>query len=481
DAVLDSISDGIYVTDGAGITLRVNRAFCEITGIAAEAVIGRTVTSLVEAGVYNRSVTAKVLETRREESIVETLANGKEVLLTGIPVFNPDRSIHRVVTTLRDMAELNALKHTLALAMERSERYRMELVQARLDQIQMDDAVIHSRAMKAVMRTALQLAPVDSTVLITGESGVGKEIVARAIHRAGRGDRAPLIATNCSAIPEALLESELFGYERGSFTGADRAGKPGLFEVARGGTLFLDEIGDIGLTVQVKLLRAIHEKEVLRVGGRRPIPVDVRVIAATNRDLERMVEDGRFRRDLYYRLNVIPLHIPPLRERAEAILPLAHHFLAYFNNRFARQVRIHPAVLRALESYPWPGNVRELENTIERMVVLCPDDQVGPDDMPEHIRAHAAVRGAAAGTPIAPAGCPELDTPDAATGAAAVDSLAGDPLPRLRDALDRKEAQILAEALRRHRSTRRVAAALGISQSTASRRLAYHRLTAADS
>lgn len=393
--------------------------------------------------------------------MVETLPNGKEVLLTGIPVFGPDRAIHRVVTTLRDMAELNALKHTVALAMERSERYRMELLQARLSQIQMDGAVIHSRAMKQVMQTALQLAPVDSTVLITGESGVGKEIVARAIHRAGRGDQAPFIATNCSAIPEALLESELFGYERGSFTGADRSGKPGLFEVARGGTLFLDEIGDIGLNVQVKLLRAIHEKEVLRVGGRRPVPVDVRVIAATNRDLARMVEDGRFRRDLYYRLNVIPLHIPPLRERGEAILPLTQHFLAGFNRRFARQVRLHPSVLRTLECYPWPGNVRELQNAIERMVVLCPDDIVTQDDVPEHIRSYAATEVA-------------LDQQHDFSP----DPSADPPLPRLREALDQREAQLLIAARERYGTTRRLAAALGISQSTAVRRLHYHGLSA---
>jgi PAS domain S-box-containing protein len=463
-SIFDSVSDGIYVTDGEGRTLRVNRAFEQITGIAATEIQGRDVRDLLSSGVFHKSVSLQVLETGREQSMMETLPNGKEVLLTGIPVMDREGRVSRVVTTLRDMEELNSLKQDLARTVEKSERYRMELLQLRLNQMKMDNVIIFSPEMKRVMRTALQLGDVDSTVLITGESGVGKEIVARAIHRAGRGEHAPLIATNCSAIPEALLESELFGYERGAFTGAEKGGKPGLFEVARGGTLFLDEIGDVSLNIQVKLLRALHEKEILRVGGRAPIKIDVRVIAATNRDLDLMVEQGKFRRDLYYRLNVIPLHIPPLRERQSAILPLIDHFLAEFNRRFSREARISPEAMRAMEAWVWPGNVRELENTIERLVVLSDGAPIGPEELPAHIFRHFA-----AAESTAPA--PGSSLPGSEAPAHTI------PIPDdLGAAMDRHEAAILMAAWAAHGSTRKLAAALNISQSTAVRKLAYHRI-----
>jgi PAS domain S-box-containing protein/TyrR family helix-turn-helix protein len=480
-SIFDSVSDGIYVTDGQGTTLRVNRAFEQITGISAEDIRDRSVRELLSSGVFDKSVTLKVLETRSPQSMMETLPNGREALLTGIPVLDSGGEVHRVVTTLRDMAELNELKQDLARTVEISERYRMELLQLRLNQIKMDNVVIFSPEMKRVMRTALQLGDVDSTVLITGESGVGKEIVARAIHRAGRGEQAPMIATNCSAIPEALLESELFGYERGAFTGAEKSGKPGLFEVARGGTLFLDEIGDVSLNIQVKLLRALHEKEILRVGGRSPVKIDVRVIAATNRDLETLVEEGKFRRDLYYRLNVIPLHIPALRDRRSAIIPLIKHFLDHFNRRFNREVKFSSRVMQAMENWSWPGNVRELENTVERLVVLADGTSVDIDQMPGHIAA-----GYQPDHPLGTeTGCDdaEFDTASTASGAGspAGDNSGSPELPRLPtdlgEAIDAYEARILGEAWKRYGSTRKLAAALNISQSTAVRKLSRHRIT----
>ncbi|MGB9691863.1 MAG: sigma-54-dependent transcriptional regulator [Candidatus Sumerlaeaceae bacterium] len=231
-----------------------------------------------------------------------------------------------------------------------------------------------------------KIAPTDAAVLLRGESGTGKELVARAIHRHSRRADAPFVAINCASIPETLLESELFGYEKGAFTGADRP-KMGLVEVANGGTLFLDEIGDLPMPLQAKVLRMLQEKEVQRVGGLRPIKVDVRLIAATNRDLEAAIRDRVFRQDLYYRLNVISLHLPPLRERIGDIPLLVAHFAAKAARKLNRSVpRFSPAALDALKKYPFPGNVRELENLIERLLILGDGDEIALADLPSDVR-----------------------------------------------------------------------------------------------
>lgn len=446
DAILESVSDGIYITDGEGYTLRVNSAFEEITGISTEEVIGRQVQQLIGDGVYERSVSLSVLEDRRPVSIVETLKNGKDVLLTGTPVFGKDGKIFRIVTTLRDVAELNKLKSELEHKEQESELYREELLHLRLRQLNLKNLVVSGDAMEKIMNLAFQVGKVDSTVLITGESGVGKEVVARIIHRSGRKENGPLICANCSAIPENLLESELFGYNEGAFTGAIRGGQPGLFEVAGGGTLFLDEIGEISLNIQVKLLRVIQEREIMRLGGRKPIKVDVRIIAATNRDLKAMVKNETFRADLFYRLNVVPIHVPPLRERKETVLPLANHFLKKYNKRFEKNVALSTDAVRVLEGYNWPGNVRELENTIERVVVLDQNGVVQFGDLPE---------GLGGGT--------ELSTSCSDGGFSSWDT-----------AVEELERRMITSARTRFGSTRKIAVALGISQSKAVRMLARY-------
>ena len=441
--VLNSVSDGIYIADKSGKTLWVNDAFIDITQIELETVINKDVRELIEEGVFDRSTTVEVLEKKRPISIIEKLKNGKTVLLTGTPVYNNEGDIIWVVTTMRDMADLNRLHDILARKEKEKERYRQELIQLRLQQINMDDIIIASPEMKQIMQLAIQVSKVDSTVLITGESGVGKEIVTRMIHRAGHRENAPLITANCAAIPENLLESELFGYCGGAFTGARREGKPGLFELAEGGTLFLDEIGEISLNIQVKLLRVIQEREIMRIGGKKPIKVNVRLIAATNCDLKSMVEKRTFRKDLYYRLNVIPIHIPPLRERKECISSLCFHFLDKFSKRFDRKFVLRPEVLRALENYSWPGNVRELENTIERMAVLAQETEIRLEDLPRIIAA-------------------EQEAPD---------SRFPITLEPLCDAVERLEKEMLKRAYETGRSTRKLAQLLDISQSTAVRKL----------
>ncbi len=253
------------------------------------------------------------------------------------------------------------------------------------EKLHVEGIVGRSREIMEVLDLIHRVAPTNATVLLRGESGVGKELFARAIHfLSPRADK-PFVAVNCGAIPETLLEAELFGYEKGAFTGA-YSSKKGKFELAQGGTIFLDEIGELPLHLQVKLLRVLQEKEIERLGGTKPIKVDVRIVAATNRDLERMVAEGKFREDLYYRLSVIPIFIPPLRERREDIPVLVQHFLDRFNREYSKEVKVSPEVMEAFLRYEWRGNVRELQNVLERMVILDTDGLLTLEDLPPEIR-----------------------------------------------------------------------------------------------
>ncbi|OPX95689.1 MAG: Limonene hydroxylase [Syntrophorhabdus sp. PtaB.Bin047] len=244
--------------------------------------------------------------------------------------------------------------------------------------------VAHSERMKQVIETAYRVARIDTTVLILGESGVGKDLVARLIHEASpRMETGTFVKINCGAIPPDLLESELFGHEAGAFTGARKEGKAGYFEIADKGTIFLDEIGDLPLRLQVKLLSVIQDQEVTRVGGTKPKKVDARIIAATNRDVEKMVKTGTFREDLYYRLNVVPFYIPALRERREEIPFLIKHYLNEFNSRYSLKVKLTQEVVERLTAYRWPGNVRELANLVEQLVVLANEELVTVDHLPK--------------------------------------------------------------------------------------------------
>lgn len=329
---------------------------------------------LVEKGVFSESVTFKVFEERAPVSVMHEIKTGQTVLSTGHPVFNEEGEIVRVVTTARDVKELNHVKEELNKAKKLSEKYYSELEKLRKQQAKMEDIVVKSGEMKNVMDLAIQMGRVDSTVLITGESGVGKEVVAKAIHQSSERTSGSLIKVNCGAIPDNLLEAELFGYAEGSFTGAKKGGKPGMFELADGGSLFLDEIAELPLNLQVKLLRVLQEEEIIRVGGTKPIKIDVRIIAATNRDLAKMLKEGEFREDLFYRLNVVPIEIPPLRERKEDISQLIFKFLDDFNKKYNKNKKIDLDTINFLESYDWPGNVRELKNLIERFVVISEKD-----------------------------------------------------------------------------------------------------------
>jgi two-component system response regulator AtoC len=284
-----------------------------------------------------------------------------------------------VVLALRKAEERERLRRENAQLRERLR----ELAQ---DSDRLGEMLIHSDGMRNVAKTVRKVAAFKTTVLVLGESGVGKELITRALHGFSPRASGPFVAVNCGAIPETLLESELFGHIKGAFTDAT-TDKRGLFEEAQGGTLFLDEVGEMPPSLQVKVLRALQEEEIRRVGDTKSIHVDVRVVAATSRPLEQMVEEGSFRQDLYYRLNVMPLEIPPLRERRDDVPPLVEHFLARINGRLGTKIEgVTADALKVLVAYDWPGNVRELENTLEHAAVLCDGSFVGPDDLPPRLR-----------------------------------------------------------------------------------------------
>ncbi|MFZ5631480.1 MAG: sigma-54 interaction domain-containing protein [Bacillota bacterium] len=308
--------------------------------------------------------------------------------------------------------------------------------------------IASSPQMREVLKLAGQVASTDCTVILLGESGVGKDVIARYIHEKGPRAASPFIKVNCGAIPETLLESELFGYERGAFTGANREGKVGKFEQAKNGTIFLDEVGDLPLPLQVKLLHVLQEHEIVRVGGSLSRQIDARVVAATNRNLKEMVSQGKFREDLYFRLNVIPIQIPPLRRRKEDIIPLVMHFKQKYEKKYNICHRCTPDLLQTFQNYDWPGNVRELENTIERIYVMISNDKlVTPDILVKY------------GLGL------DLGTNSQAP-AVTVHRIA-----TLREIMDEAEGQLLAMAMEKYRGIKEIALALGVDQSTVSRKL----------
>lgn len=382
EAIINSSYDGIWITDGRGVVLNINKASEQFSERKASDIVGKTMNELVNEGFVDRSVTLLVMKKRERITINQTVEGKRKLLVTGNPIFDDQGNLFRIVTNVRDITELTKLQDQLSIEKKKSQRYKTELTHLRSMHITGSDLIFRSTSMRKIVDMAARIADVDSTVLITGETGTGKELVAKLIHRLGKGYRRPCITINCAAIPEQLLESELFGYEGGAFTGAKKEGKLGMFELAHTGTLFLDEIGELPLALQVKLLRSIQEKEVFRIGGTKPIPVDVRIIAATNKDPKIMLKEKTFREDLYYRLMVVPIHVPPLRDRREDIPLLVHHFIDEFNQHFGYQKTISPQVLDRLLGYNWPGNVRELRNVIERIIVISQGDEIVVNDLP---------------------------------------------------------------------------------------------------
>ncbi|WP_259472698.1 sigma 54-interacting transcriptional regulator [Clostridium estertheticum] len=380
--IIESSYDGIYITDGKANTLRINKSYENITGLQRKNMLTRNMYDLEKEGYISKSSTLMVLKTRKSNTIEQEFSTGKKVLVSSNPIFDDKSNINMVVTNVRDITELYELEEQLAKNMKLTEKYYSEIEAMRMQYLNSTDMVANDKVMIKLLEVAKRVANVDTTVLILGETGVGKEEIAKFIYKNSKRKSKNFIKINCGAIPQTLIESELFGYVKGAFTGANKEGKMGLFEVADGGTIFLDEIGELPLCIQVKLLNVLQEGEVERIGAVKPIKIDVRVLAATNRNLEEMIKDKTFRADLYYRLNVVPLTVPPLRDRREDIVPLIQHFLSQLNIKYNFEKTFTIEALNTLYNYNWLGNVRELKNIVERVIVMSCGNKIFKSDLP---------------------------------------------------------------------------------------------------
>lgn len=398
DAIINSSFDGLYITDNKGLTIRINQAVTRMTGLGEEDLLNKTMYELVDNGILSRSASIMVLEQKKPVTTTLKTITGTLLLVSATPVFDENGEIFRIVTSVRDVSELNVLKQKVEQLEELRHHIEFQMNEMRMKLS--SDFIFKNKEMEKIVYQAMKVGGVDSTVLISGESGVGKEVIGEIVQKNSSRANGPFVKLNCGAIPENLLESELFGYESGAFTGARKQGKPGLFEVANGGTILLDEVGDIPLHLQVKLLRAIQQREIMRVGGTQTIKIDVRIISITNKDLALMVRNGTFREDLYYRLNVVPIHVPALRERREDIPHLIRHFMSVFNERYNLKKTIDHEAIEALTMYDWPGNIRELENLVERLIVTSGNEEIGQAQLPSYIFRHDESAFSGSGQPV---------------------------------------------------------------------------------
>ncbi|OLN30201.1 sigma 54-interacting transcriptional regulator [Desulfosporosinus metallidurans] len=431
NTVINSSFDGILVTNELGRVLRTNAAACMLCRLEEQDILQQFVDDVLQ--LQRPSLWKSILRGRKA---VTKEVSARHLLITGNPVFKGDGSLRRVIFNLRDLSLLHELRDELKTTKELSHKYRQELDSLRKG----GDIIAHSPKMLSVLDLAKRVASVDSSVFIKGESGVGKEVIAKFIHENSKRSSGPFIQVNCAAIPENLLESELFGYEGGAFTGSRKEGKSGLFELANQGTLLLDEIGDLPLILQSKLLRVIQEREFVRVGGTKVRKIDIRLISATHRDISEMVKEGLFREDLFFRLHVVPLSIPSLRERPEDILPLVHSFRDKVCYKYGLDKDFAPEVLQWFLSGKWPGNVRQIQNTVEQLIVTCPESVVTINQLVQEQLDDTSVIQVNSILPLKEAGC-------------------------------EVERQIFYMALKHTRNTYELGKLLGVNQSTVVRKL----------
>lgn len=365
--------DGIMVSDNEGRVRLLNPALTLVTGLSTHKVLGRKAVDQVADGTVTDSATLRALEAGVPRTVRLWTAGNKEVVSTAVPVYDSRGCLKRIVCTVRNAGEFDATHHANHILQEPED-------------VQKSTIVAKSQKMLRLLDLADRIAAADVSVLITGETGVGKDVVARFIYnRSQRAANGAFIKLNCAAIPSALFESELFGYVKGAFTGALNTGKCGFVELAHKGILFLDEIGDLSGECQAKLLNVIEDHQVTRLGGRIPRGVDVRVVAATNKDLSELIEARSFRQDLYFRLAVTRLHIPPLRERREDIRPLLLHYLKIFAERYGSTKTLSNRLWKFFDTYTWPGNVRELAHLVECLFVITPGRVLEPDMLPDNV------------------------------------------------------------------------------------------------
>lgn len=372
--VVDNLDDSIFITDNQGNVLYTNPAYTKNTGIEPERVVGHNVYDLISKDkLYTGGAIPDVLQTKKSAfRLSTTYGTGKPLIgfASGTPVFDDNGELRQVIACSRPIVSLGALKEDFNTFVQEVQSMNPKKSCAESEKELSEDMIGKESTLANIWTLISHVAPSDATVLITGESGVGKEVIADEIYKNSNRNKNAFVKINCAAIPAHLLESELFGYEKGAFSGANAKGKPGLFELANHGTLMLDEIGDMPMDLQVKLLRAIQQQEITRIGGSKPIKLDIRFLALTNSNLKEKIENGTFRQDLYYRLNVIPIYVPPLRERMADIEALSNRFIEIFSEKYNRPFSLTEQQLNYFRQYTWPGNIRELENIIEYLV-LC--------------------------------------------------------------------------------------------------------------
>ncbi|RLQ93798.1 sigma-54 interaction domain-containing protein [Falsibacillus albus] len=439
--LLNYLQNDILVTNVDGEILKVSEATGGVYQTDAEALIGKSVYDLEKEGMFTPLATPMVIEKKEKVTFIQMTKDDRKLLVTAIPIFDDDGELTRIVSYSHDVTELIEMKQYLETMEDEMARTKKELESLKEKQVYGEGIIAYSEKMRKVMKLSEQVADVDVNILIQGETGVGKSHLARYIHSKSSRSKGPFIEVNCGSIPDALFESEFFGYESGAFTGADRNGKKGMVELAEGGTLFLDETGELSSANQVKVLKLIQEKQFYRVGGRQLKKVNFRLIAATNRDLDTEIEQGNFRRDLYFRLNVVPIALPPLRERQEDILPLLDHFLERFNQKYGFNKSFDAGVKYKLLSHPWKGNVRELANLVERLTVTSSERVITIEMLPSSNQYNFG---------------------------------GGETL---QEVLENVERAALLEAFRHFKTTTGVAKALGISQPTAVRKLKKYHIT----
>ncbi len=456
EGIIASSYDGILITDGEGRVLKINDSLLRITELTREHFMDHIMESLYENGHFSgQSIESLARHEKKIVSGIQKIRTGKDVLVTSTPVLDDDGNVLRMVTNARDLSEIISLQEQLASSRELNTRLQTEVNRMLEDEWRSQGMITGNAAMIKILELSRRVAGSEATVLIQGESGVGKEVLARLIHVWSQRPGA-FIKINCGAIPQHLLESELFGYNRGAFTGANREGKPGIFELAADGTLFLDEIEDLPLNLQVKFLQVIQDRAFIRLGGTKLIKVNVRLIAASNRELSRLVAEHQFREDLFYRLNVIPITIPPLRKRTEDIPLLVDHFLNHYNQKYGGKKFLTPALLEKFRNHDWPGNIRELKNSIERLVVTCSGNLINGDWLETKPDGSFS---APAGAPAEPKGGQGEET-----------------FSTLKEVLESVEKDILSKALKVHKNSRKIGRVLGISHTAVLKKIRKYSL-----
>ena len=437
------LADDMMLSDAEGVILWVSENYEKNFGFAHGSIVGKSAFDLEQDGTFDPCITAEVLRQKKKITTTQTINRvHKNVMTVGIPLFDKAGALkYAVCFNTVSMEQINVIQQNYRNLQNSLQQYTQEIAELRI-RATSTSIVVKSAAMQRLWTLIQNTANTKANILITGETGVGKSAIAKAIHNMSSRANGPFIEVNCAVLHENLIESELFGYEKGAFTGAASGGKIGKIELANPGTLFLDEIGELPHHIQSKLLQLIQEKTIERLSGTRRIELDFRLLVATNRNLEEEVQRGLFRSDLFYRLNVIRIHIPPLRQRPEDILPLAHQFLERFCGEYGKQLALSPRFVAFLEQYPWPGNVRQLENLMERLVITAQDPILDVTALPVEFTGG--------------------DTPLPA------------PTGTLAERMDAFEGQIIRDSYRRCGTTVAVAKELGISQATAARKIAKY-------